>query len=309
MPEGQSTTGAAPQQGSGAATADNSIWRTFRSWISGGSGDDTLRTQLEDVIDAHEGDPAPDAAGDLSPLERQMVRNLLHFGERDAGDVGVPRADIVAVEEQTSFADLVALFADAGHSRLPVYREKLDTIIGMVHIKDVFNILATGAAHPADIAGLIREPLYVPMSRGALDLLADMRGKRVHLAVVLDEYFGTEGLVTIEDLIEEIVGDIEDEHDDAPEALLVPIDGGGWDADGRAELEDVGAAVDPRLAEVDSDIDTLAGLAALLAGHVPQAGECIAHDSGWTLEVVEADTRRVLKLRLHPPPRREEEEG
>jgi len=215
--------------------------------------------------------------------------------------VGVPRADIVAVEEGTSFADLVQLFAEAGHSRLPVYREKLDTIIGMVHIKDVFNILATGAEHPAAIADLIREPLYVPMSRGALDLLADMRQKRVHLAVVLDEYFGTEGLVTIEDLIEEIVGDIEDEHDDAPEALLVPIDGGAWDADARAELEDVAQLIDARLAEADGDIDTLGGLAALLAGHVPQRGECVDHASGWKLEITEADERRVNRLRLHPP--------
>ena len=304
MPEGQSTTGTGPRT-AGAGNHDGSFWRSFRALIFGDPGDDSLRARLEDVIDEHEDEPGPDAAGDLSPLERQMVRNLLHFGERDAGDVGVPRADIVAVEEQTSFADLVKLFAEAGHSRLPVYREKLDTIIGMVHIKDVFAILATGAPHPESLSGLIREPLYVPMSRGALDLLADMRQKRVHLAIVLDEYFGTEGLVTIEDLIEEIVGDIEDEHDDAPEALLVPLDGGAWEADGRAELEDVGEMVDARLAQVDGDVDTLGGLAAVLAGHVPQKGECISHDSGWTLEVVAADLRRVLRLRLHPPVRRE----
>lgn len=299
MADGPSSTGTAPAT-SGAPT-ESSLWRSLRTWLTGASGDESLRATLEEAIDAHEDDPAPDAKGDLSPLERTMVRNLLHFGERDAGDVGVPRADIVAVEERTSFADLVALFAEAGHSRLPVYREKLDTIIGMVHIKDVFAILATGAPHPESLADLIREPLYVPMSRGALDLLADMRGKRVHLAIVLDEYFGTEGLVTIEDLIEEIVGDIEDEHDDVATALLVPLDGGAWEADGRAELEDVGEQIDPRLAETGGDIDTLAGLAALLAGHVPHAGENVVHPSGWTLEIVEADTRRVLSLRLHPP--------
>ncbi|MDO7843344.1 hemolysin family protein [Sphingomonas immobilis] len=305
MPEGPSssaTTAHSTTTGSHSADAqEGGIWRNLKAMIFGDPGDESLRAQLEEVIDAHEDDPAPDAKGDLSQLERQMVRNLLHFGERDAGDVGVPRADIVAVEEATSFADLVQLFADAGHSRIPVYKEKLDTIIGMVHIKDVFNILATGAPHPDSIAGLIREPLYVPMSRGALDLLADMRTKRVHLAVVLDEYFGTEGLVTIEDLIEEIVGDIEDEHDDAPEALIVPIDGGGWQVDARAELEDVGEVIDPRLAEVDGDIDTIGGLAAVLAGHVPEVGECIAHPSGWTIEIAAADTRRVLALRLHPP--------
>ncbi|CAN5668752.1 hemolysin family protein [soil metagenome] len=308
MPDGDSSTGTAHQT-DGAGSREGSIWRSFRSFIFGDPGDDSLRAQLEDAIDAHEDDPEPDAAGDLSPLERQMVRNLLHFGERDAGDVGVPRADIVAVEEKTSFDALVKLFAEAGHSRLPVYREKLDTIIGMVHIKDVFAILATGAPHPETLTDLIREPLYVPMSRGALDLLADMRQKRVHLAIVLDEYFGTEGLVTIEDLIEEIVGDIEDEHDDAPEALIVPLDGGAWEADARAELEDIGDTIDPRLAEVDGDIDTIGGLAAMLAGHVPQKGECITHESGWTIEVIEAEPTRVERVRLHPPHAKETDEG
>ena len=280
---------------------EGSIWRGLKRAIFGNDGEDTLREQLEGAIDRHEGDPAPDAKGDLSPLERTMVRNLLHFGERDAGDVGVPRADIVAVEEGTSFADLVTLIADAGHSRLPVYRGDLDHITGMVHIKDVFAILATGAEHPASITELIRQPLYVPMARGTLDLLADMRSSRVHLAVVLDEYSGTEGLVTIEDLIEEIVGEIEDEHDDAPAALLVPLDDGAWDADARVELEDVAATVDPRLGESDGDVDTLGGLAALLAGQVPAVGSCVDHPSGWRLEVTAADERRIDRLRLHPP--------
>ena len=285
----------------------SSSWGGLKALIFGREPEDTLRDQLEGAIDRHEGDPAPDAKGDLSPLERQMVRNLLHFGERDAGDVGVPRADIIAVEEATSFADLVALFAEAGHSRLPVYRGELDFIIGMVHIKDVFAILARGEEHPASIAALIREPLYVPMSRGTLDLLADMRQAHVHLAVVLDEYSGTEGLVTIEDLIEEIVGDIADEHDEEPEALIVPIEGGGWDADARAELEDAAELVDPRLAETEGDIDTLGGLAALLAGRVPMVGDCLEHPSGWKLEVIDADERRVNRLRLHPPARAVEE--
>ncbi|AXJ95923.1 MULTISPECIES: hemolysin family protein [unclassified Sphingomonas] len=288
---------------------DSSIWRVLKGFMSGGRVEDSLRAQLEEAIDRHEGDPTPDVKGDLTQLERQMVRNLLHFGERDAGDVGVPRADIIAVEEKTSFADLVRIFAEAGHSRLPVYRGELDTIIGMVHIKDVFNILATDAPRPDSLAPLIREPLYVPMSRGALDLLADMRASHVHLAVVLDEYSGTEGLVTIEDLIEEIVGDIADEHDEAPEQLLVPIDGGAWDVDARAELEDVAAAIDARLGEADSDVDTVGGLAAVLAGHVPNVGDCVDHPSGWKLEVLDADERRIHRLRLHPPVTREVEDA
>ncbi len=297
-----------PDDSSTTPADSGGIWRGLRALLFGDEADETLRTRLEEVIDEHEGEPGPDAKGDLSPLERQMVRNLLHFGERDAGDVGVPRADIIAVEQGIAFDDLVRTFASAGHSRLPVYRNALDTIIGMVHIKDVFDILATGAPHPHDITALIREPVYVPQSRGTLDLLADMRQRRVHLAIVLDEYSGTEGLVTIEDLVEEIFGDIEDEHDEAPTALIVPIEGGGWEADARAELEDIARAIDPRLAHTEDDIDTIGGLAATLAGHVPQAGECLEHESGWTLEVIAADPRRVARLRLHPPARRAEEE-
>ena len=280
---------------------NGSIWKGLRTLIFGDEGGETLRDQLEEVISAHDEDDKRPIAGDLAPIERQMVRNLLHFGERDAGDIGVPRADIIAVEEGTSFAELVALFADAGHSRLPVYREKLDTIVGMVHIKDVFAILATGAEHPATIEGLLRQPLYVPQAMGAIDLLAQMRATRTHLAIVLDEYSGTEGLITIEDLIEEIVGEIEDEHDDAPEALIVPLGGGAWAVDARAELEDIAEAVDPRLGEIDEDVDTIGGLTVVLAGYVPAAGECLVHDSGWTIEVVESDMKRVAKLRLHPP--------
>ena len=280
---------------------EGNIWTGLRNLIFGDQTEDTLRDQLEDAIDRHEDDPGPDAKGDLTPLERQMVRNLLHFGERDAGDVGVPRADIIAVEERTPFDEIVRVFAEAGVSRLPVYRDKLDTIVGMIHIKDVFAILAGSAPRPEAVATLIRQPLYVPMSRGALDLLADMRQTRVHLAIVLDEYSGTEGLVTIEDLIEEIVGEIEDEHDEAPAPLLVPLDGGAWEADARVELEDVGAAVDPQLAEAESDVDTLGGLTAVLAGHVPQVGDCIDHASGWRIEVIDADERRVNRVRLHPP--------
>jgi CBS domain containing-hemolysin-like protein len=306
MPEGPST---GHSTGTHESTHESGgIWRGIRNLLFGDEQEETLRDRIEEAIDEHEDEGGKSPAGDLAPIERQMLKNLLHFGERDAGDVGVPRADIIAVEEATSFADLVQLFAEAGHSRLPVYRDELDTIIGMVHIKDVFAILATGAPHPPSIAGLIRQPVYVPQSMGVLDLLAQMRANRTHLAIVVDEYSGTEGLITIEDLIEEIVGEIEDEHDEAPTALLVPIEGGGWDADARAELEDVAETIDPRLGEVDEDIDTLGGLAFVLAGHVPQPGECLIHDSGWKLEVVAADSRKVTRLRLHPPTKHAETE-
>jgi CBS domain containing-hemolysin-like protein len=128
-----------------------------------------------------------------------------------------------------------------------------------------------------------------------------MRASRVHLAVVVDEYSGTDGIITIEDLVEEIIGEIEDEHDDAPTELLIPLDGGLWEADARAELDDVGAAIDARLAEIEEDVDTLGGLAFVLAGQVPAVGAVLAHDSGWHLEVIAGDEKRVTRLRLHPP--------
>ncbi|WP_157218778.1 hemolysin family protein [Flavisphingomonas formosensis] len=287
---------------SSSSDSPGRLWAGLRA-LFGSDSEPTLRDQIEEAIEEHE-DDAP-AKGDLSAVERQMLKNLLHFGDRTAGDVGVPRADIVAIDEKASFAELVALFAEAGHSRLPVYRETLDTVTGMIHIKDVFAILATGAPHPPTLERLIRQPRYVPESMGVIDLLAEMRATRTHLAVVLDEYSGTEGLITIEDLVEEIVGDIEDEHDDEAVAEMVPLPDGRWDVDARTELEDAAETIDPRLGEVEEDVDTLGGLAFLLAGHVPEIGEVVEHDSGWRLEVTGGDNRRVTRLTLHPPAARE----
>ena len=158
-----------------------------------------------------------------------------------------------------------------------------------------------GGPVPDDIRTLMRTPLYVPESMGVLDLLARMRAERTHLAIVVDEFGGTEGLLTIEDVVEEIVGEIEDEHDEELPGLLIRAEDGSWDADARAELEDVAETVDARLGTVAEDVDTLGGLAFVLAGRVPEAGETLDHPSGWRLEVTDADTRRVLRLRLHPP--------
>lgn len=304
MADGPSSTG------NGETSNETSgLWRGLRSLLFGGEQESTLRARLEEAIaDYEDEEGGAERAGDLAPIERQMLRNLLHFDERDAGDMGVPRADIVAVDEGTPFDELVRIFADAGHSRLPVYREKLDHVVGMIHVKDVFTILASGAEPPKSLTTLIRQPLYVPQSMGALDLLARMRSSRTHLAIVLDEYSGTEGLITIEDLVEEIVGDIEDEHDEAPHALLVPVGNGVWEADARAELEDVAAEIDERLGDVEEDVETLGGLAFVLAGHVPAAGEWLEHSSGWRLEITDADARRVARLRLHPPLESDEQE-
>lgn len=281
------------------SSSNSRLWQGLKAFLFG-ERDTTLRDVIEEAIDEHEEDGEA-AKGDLLPIERQMLRNLLHFGERTVGDVAVPRGDIIAVAEDIGFDALVASFADAGHSRLPVYKDSLDTITGMIHIKDVFEILASAAKPPQDIGALIRQPRYVPESMGVLDLLADMRASQTHLAIVIDEYSGTEGLVTIEDLVEEIVGEIEDEHDEAPPAMMVLLPEGCWDADARVELEDVADTIDPRLAEVEEDVDTLGGLAFVLAGHVPQIGESVTHDSGWRLEVTDGDSRRATRLTLHPP--------
>ncbi|EQB16908.1 hemolysin family protein [Sphingobium lactosutens] len=298
-----------PKDGSASKEADSSneggLWSGIKSLLFGENAETSLRQELEEALDEYDEEDEedhPPVKGDLSAIERQMLRNLLHFSEHTVDDVAVPRADIVAIEEKASFADLAVLFADAGHSRIPVYRENLDTIVGMIHIRDAFAILAGKAPAPDTLAPLIRQPLYVPESMGALDLLAEMRAKRTHLAIVLDEYSGTEGLLTFEDLVEEIVGDVEDEHDDAPEAMLVPLDDGLWDADARAELEDVAEEIDARLGDVEEDVDTLGGLAFVLAGRVPEVGEILEHaESGWKLEITASDSRRVTRLRLHPP--------
>ena len=274
------------------------LWRGMRALIFGDDHETSLRDQIEDAID--EADTVPTQRGDLSPIERQMLRNLLHFGDRTAGEVAVTRGDIVSVPQTLNFAELVAAFAEAEHSRLPVTGEGLDHVVGMIHIKDVFGALAN-PGRPRTIAGLLRAPLFVPESMGVLDLLARMRTERTHLAIVVDEFGGTEGLITIEDVVEEIVGDIEDEHDEEPTGNLVLLDEGLWEADARTELEEVAETVDKRLVAGEDDIDTLGGLAFLLAGRILPPGESVEHPSGWRIESIEADTKRMIRLRLHAP--------
>jgi CBS domain containing-hemolysin-like protein len=276
------------------------LWRGMRHLIFGEDSEPTLREEIEEAID--EADEARPVAGDLSPAERQMLRNLLHFGEQTAGDICVTRGDIIAVPSRISFEELVRAFADAGHSRLPVYAESLDDVIGMIHIKDVF-VVSVDPSRDRSVGALMREPLFVPESMGVIELLARMRQQRTHLAIVVDEFGGTEGLVTIEDVVEEIVGDIEDEHDEAEAGMLTMIDDGLWEADARLELDELAEAVDPRLTWEEDEVDTLGGLVFLLAGHIPTKGECVIHPSGWTFEALDSDPRKILRVRLHAPER------
>ena len=290
---------------SGEPDSKRGLWLAIRKFFDN-DGERSLREQLEDAIDEHSSSQPGDAGhasanGDLSPVERQMLKNLLHFSEHDADDVAIPRGEIVALNAAASWNEVVAAFAEHGHSRLPVYRDTLDEVIGMMHIKDVFPIIANGAPPPEDWTSLMRQPLFVPQARTALDVLADMRQQRIHLAVVLDEYSGTDGIITIEDLVEEIVGEIEDEHDEEAEELIVSLGDGVWDCDARAELDDVAERIDPRLAEVEEAVDTLGGLAFVLAESVPAVGTVLTHPSGWRMEVTDADETHVKRLRLHEP--------
>jgi CBS domain containing-hemolysin-like protein len=278
----------------------SSLWRGVRHLIFGEDSEPTLREEIEEAIDEAEESEGSGPAGDLGAAERQMLRNLLHFGDETAGDICVTRGDIMAVPNDISFDELVRAFVDAGHSRLPVYSESLDDVVGMVHIKVVF-LANVDLARDRSLQALMREPLFVPESMGAIELLARMRAERIHLAIVVDEFGGTEGLVTIEDVVEEIVGDIEDEHDDAEAAMLTLLEDGVWEADARIELEELAQTVDRRLSSDEDEVDTLGGLMFLLAGHIPAKGECVTHPSGWKLEAVDSDPRRIIRVRLHAP--------
>ena len=274
------------------------LWRGMRALIFGDDGETTLRDQIEEAIDEAETSHA--VTGDLSPLERQMLRNLLQFGDRTAGDICVTRGDIIAVPSTITFDNLIHAFADAGHSRLPVYGDSLDEIVGMYHIKDVF-IASVDETRDRSPAALMRTPLFVPESMGVIDLLARMRADHIHLAIVVDEFGGTEGLVTIEDVVEEIVGEIEDEHDEEEDGKLTMLEDGLWEADARLELEELNATVDARLTAEEGEIDTIGGLVFILAGRILQPGESVVHPSGWRLESIDADGRRIRRVRLHAP--------
>ena len=275
------------------------LWRGMRHLIFGDDAEPTLRNTIEEAIE--EAEDARPVAGDLSSSERQMLRNLLHFGDQTAGDICVTRGDIIAVPADISFEKLVAAFADAGHSRLPVYGESLDEVVGMIHIKDVF-VADFDPSRDRALTALMREPLFVPESMGMIELLARMRAERTHLAIVVDEFGGTEGLVTIEDVVEEIVGDIEDEHDEAEAGMLTLLEDGLWEADARLELDELQETVDARLKpDEDDEVDTVGGLTFLLAGRILQPGESVLHPSGWRLESIDADGRRIKRVRLHAP--------
>ncbi|OAN54595.1 magnesium/cobalt efflux protein [Paramagnetospirillum marisnigri] len=289
--------GSSPPRDSGAATkkSDESLIKAVRGWLRLGRrprGGETVREALEELIEDRD-----DAEIPINDHERQLLGNILHLRDVTAADVGVPRADIVAVEARTPLNDLIKLFIECGHSRLPVYRRTLDDVIGMVHIKDLLAVLGEGK--PFNLPRMVRRVQFAAPSMRVTDLLLDMRLKRAHLALVVDEYGGIDGLVTIEDLVEQIVGEIEDEHDADEEPDMVDLDGGVIEADARTPIADFEEKMGDVLTEEErEEVETLGGLVFFVAGRVPSRGELITHSAGLEFEVLDADPRRVKRVRV-----------
>lgn len=259
--------------------------------------DDPVRDAIEELMED------PDSETSIDAHERLLLSNILHLRDVTAEDVMVPRADIAAVEMQASLAEVAEQVAQCGHSRLPVYRDTLDDVIGMVHIKDILPVLAKG--RNAHLKNLVRRVLFVSPAIRVLDLLLEMRLKRTHMALVVDEYGGIDGLVTIEDLVEQIVGEIEDEHDVESEPEMVLEADGTLAADARVSLEDFEKRFGSFFTDEErEETDTLGGLVFRAAGRVPLRGELVAHGSGLEFEVLDADPRRIRRLRVRNLPSR-----
>ncbi len=262
---------------------------------------ESVRERFEALMESPE-DPEEEGEGpELDAAERALLGNVLKLRGKIALDVMVPRADIVAMSQDLALDQVVRLIQHEGHSRLPVYRENLDDVVGMVHIKDVFA--AIGREEGFVLAAILRKPLFVAPQVPVLDLLLQMRQARIHLALVVDEYGGIDGLVTIEDLVETIVGDIADEHDEEAVPQAAERADGTVDLDARMPVEDFEARFGEVLTaeERGQDIDTVGGLVSTLAGRVPARGELLSHPSGLEFQVLEADPRRIRRLRVRRP--------
>jgi len=268
---------------------------------------ESVRDRVEELLEGrgHESDEqqrAADAASGLDRHERVLLGNVLRLRDKTAYDVMLPRADIIAMPEDLTLDQAIRLIQHEGHSRFPVYRGNLDEIVGMVHIKDVFAAVGRDPAAFA-LKGILRKPLLVVPTVPVLDLLLQMRAQRIHMALVVDEYGGIDGLVTIEDLVETIVGDISDEHDEVASPTILERPDGTLELDARTTIEAFEQRFGPVLTEEEraADIDTVGGLVFTLAGRVPARGELISHGSGLEFRVLEADARRIRRLRIRRP--------
>jgi len=286
-----------------SSTSRPSILDRLRTRLRG-RAEPTLRESIAELMqEAAEAAaaPGPDSNAELDRQEHALIANVLRLRGKQADDVMVPRADIVAMRADVTLSEALDQIRADGHSRLPVYRESLDDVIGMVHIKDV--IAYVGRADAFRLDKILRRPLLVAPQIPVLDLLLQMRQARMHLALVVDEYGGIDGLVTIEDLVEEIVGDISDEHDEIEGPLVVERADGALDIDARLPVAEFEARMGPILTDDErtADIDTIGGLVMTLAGRVPTRSEVIGHPSGIEFRILESDARRVRRLRVRRP--------
>jgi CBS domain containing-hemolysin-like protein len=265
-----------------------SFWERLKRWTGGdpSQADETSGGAASEAFEKH---------------ERTLIANVLKLRDVTAWDVMVPRVDIMAVEAGTPFAEVVKLLVEEGHSRLPVYQDDLDHIIGMIHVKDVLGYVAAGRT--TTLPKLLRRVLFVAPTSRALDLLSQMRQQRVHMAFVVDEFGGIDGLITIEDLVEEIVGEIEDEHDEQGPANILERADGSLIADARTPVEELETLLDLKLLPPDSEeeVDTVGGLLFMLAGRIPARGETIQHPAGFSFDVLDADQRRIRRVRIRRP--------
>ena len=260
---------------------------------------DSIAELVQEAADAVH---VPGEEPELDRQERALIANVLRLRDTVADDVMIPRADIIAMRLDVSLDEAISQIRREGHSRLPVYREQLDDIVGMVHIKDVFGYV--GRPDAFQLEAVLRRPLLVAPQIPVLELLLQMRQARMHLALVVDEYGGFDGLLTIEDLVETITGDIADEHDEVEGPMVTERGDGALDLDGRLPVEDLETRLGPVLTddERQADIDTVGGLVFTLAGRVPARGEVIGHPSGFEFRVLDSDPRRIRHLRVRRTP-------
>lgn len=287
-----------------AADEPGGNWlRKVRSWVSPGATDTgSVREVIEELIEEQ-----PDHEDAIDEHERVLLSNVLKQRNATVEQIMVPRTDIASVGLDTALVDVIALLVAQGHSRVPVYRGSLDEVIGMVHIKDLSGALITennDQEASVDLSKTMRPVLFVAPTARVLDLLLEMRLKRTHMAMVVDEYGGIDGLVTIEDLVEQIVGEIADEHDEDSEPELTDRADGTIMADARVTLSDFTARYGQVFSEEDmNELDTLGGLVIRLTGRVPSLGELVTHPNGLEFEIVDADARRIRRLRLRHLPK------
>jgi CBS domain containing-hemolysin-like protein len=299
-----------PSSPASAEKRGPTLWQRLRSLLA-------LRTvSLRDDLEVALESEANGETADFTPSERAILQNVLELGEKHIDDVMVPRADIQALEASASLGTLVSQFRRVNHSRIPIYDDSLDNIVGFIHVKDALRKITAPVTDPekeipvrlispalkqqVGKLDILREVLFVPPLMPVGDLLQQMQQKRVHMAIVIDEYGGTDGLVTIEDLLEAVVGEIEDEHDEAEVALVRKVNSNTFVASARAELAEVKQVIGPEFdpGKHGEEVETLGGLVFDLAGHVPAKGETVNGIKGFEFEVLAADTRQVKRLKI-----------